>query len=145
MIPREELVNELKEKHPQVQINDAGHIIIPAAQLSTVMRELRDIHGYNFLTNVTGADYLEHFEMVYNLSKIGTPEIIHIKTKVDRSNPVVDSMVPLWGGANWQEREVFDLLGITFTGHPDLRRILLDDEWEGHPLRRDYQWEGGRD
>jgi len=68
-----------------------------------------------------------------------------VKVKIeDKEEPAAPSLTPLWGGANWQEREVYDLFGITFTGHPNLRRILLDDDFAGYPLRKDFEWEGGR-
>lgn len=143
--PQENIKEELKLKFPQIDVTSENFILVPEELLMELMKDLRDGYGYNFLTNLTAADYLEYLEVIYNLSKVSTPDIIQIKTRVDRKNPIVPSMVPLWGGAIWQEREVYDLLGITFTCHPDLRRILLADDWDGHPLRRDYQWEGGRD
>ena len=118
---------------------------MPVDQITAVMKDFKESYGFNFLTNVTAVDYLEHFNVVYNLSRAEEPDMIHIITKIDRQKPEIPSMVPIWGGAIWQEREVYDLLGIKFTGHPDLRRILLDDSWEEYPLRRDFQWEGGRD
>ncbi|AEF93982.1 NADH (or F420H2) dehydrogenase, subunit C [Desulfotomaculum nigrificans CO-1-SRB] len=144
-MPLPETITELKAKYPDIEVS--GEIItVPLNQLTQLMTELKEKHGYNFLTNVTAVDYPpDYFEMVYNLSVVGAPDMIQVKTKVDRNRPEVPSMVPIWGGAIWQEREIYDLLGITFTNHPDLRRILLDDNWEGHPLRKDYQWEGGRE
>ncbi|ABO50561.1 NADH dehydrogenase subunit C [Desulforamulus reducens MI-1] len=143
--PLAEIIQELTNKYPSLEVSEKGHLTVPVESLMLFMRDLKEIYGFNYLTNVTGADYLEYLEVVYNLCIIGHPEMLHVKTRLDRNNPEVPSMVPIWGGAIWQEREVFDLLGIVFTDHPDLRRILLADDWEGHPLRRDYQWEGGRE
>lgn len=143
--PLEEIIEELKGRHQYLTVSEAGIMTVPLDKLVGFMQDLKDNYHFNYLTNVTAADYLEYFEVIYNLSIAEHPHILHIKSRVDRNNPVVPSMVPLWGGAIWQEREVYDLLGIKFEGHPDLRRILLDDDWEGHPLRKDYQWEGGRE
>lgn len=143
--PLKETVEDLKAKYSGIEVSEKGIITVPADNLVEFMRNIKEEYGFNYLTNVTAADYPEHFEMVYDVSVIGRPDMLHIKTKIDRNNPVVPSMVPIWGGAIWQEREVYDLLGITFKDHPDLRRILLGDDWEGHPLRKDYQWEGGRE
>ena len=137
--------SEIIAKYPQIELSETGHFFVPLSQLKEVMLDLKVSFGFNFLTNVTAVDYPEHFNMIYNISRTDGPDMLHIITKVDRKKPLVPSMTPIWGGANWQEREVYDLLGIDFTDHPDLRRILLDDNWEDHPLRRDYQWEGGRD
>ncbi|MEG6521619.1 NADH-quinone oxidoreductase subunit C [Desulfotomaculum sp. 1211_IL3151] len=143
--PLTEVMSELTNKYPTLEVSEKGYLTVPVDILVQFMQDLKENYGFNYLTNVTGADYLEYLEVVYNPCIVGQPEMLHIKTKVDRNNPQVPSMVPLWGGAIWQEREVHDLLGINFTDHPDLRRILLPDDWEGYPLRRDYQWEGGRD
>ncbi|WP_459910795.1 NADH-quinone oxidoreductase subunit C [Desulfotomaculum defluvii] len=143
--PLSELIEELNKKYPSLEVSEKGYIMVPPDALVPFMKDLKNNYGFNYLTNLTAADYMEYFEVVYNLCIIGQPEMLHIKTKIDRNDPKVPSMVPIWGGAIWQEREVYDLLGITFTDHPDLRRILLTDEWEGHPLRKDYQWVGGRD
>ena len=140
-----EVSSEIIAKYPQVELTEAGYFFVPVDQITAVMKDFKESYGFNFLTNVTAVDYLEHFNVVYNLSRVEEPDMIHIITKIDRQKPEVPSMVPIWGGAIWQEREVYDLLGIKFTGHPDLRRILLDDNWEEYPLRRDFQWEGGRD
>ena len=140
-----EVSSEIIAKYPQVELTEAGYFFVPVDQITAVMKDFKESYGFNFLTNVTAVDYLEHFNVVYNLSRAEEPDMIHIITKIDRQKPEIPSMVPIWGGAIWQEREVYDLLGIKFTGHPDLRRILLDDSWEEYPLRRDFQWEGGRD
>ena len=103
---------------------------------------------YNLLTAATCVDRYPvepRFELNYQLVSITRKEKVRLRVKLSGSDPVVDSLMPVWPGANWLEREIFDLFGIRFTGHPDLRRILLPDDWEGHPLRRDYPVEGYRD
>jgi len=103
---------------------------------------------YNLLSAATCVDRFPHeprFELNYLLVSIPRRERVRLKVRVSGNDPVVDSLVPVWPGANWLEREIFDLFGIRFNGHPDLRRILLPDDWEGHPLRRDYPVEGYRD
>jgi NADH-quinone oxidoreductase subunit C len=106
---------------------------------------LKDDLGYNFLTDITAVDYLgeePRFMMVYHLCSMPGRERLRLKAPVAGSDPSIDSLVPLWKTANWLEREVFDLFGITFKGHPDLRRILLPNDWNGHPLRKDYPLQG---
>ena len=103
---------------------------------------------YNFLTDATCVDRTPaepRFELNYHLVSIPRREKVRLRVWLGGSDPVVDSLVSVWPGANWLEREIFDLFGIRFAGHPDLRRILLPDDWEGHPLRRDYPVEGYRD
>ena len=84
-------------------------------------------------------------KLIYHLVSIPRRARLRLKTKLSGSDPVSDSLIPVWPGANWLEREIFDLMGIRFTGQPDLRRILLPDDWEGHPLRRDFPTQGFRD
>jgi NADH-quinone oxidoreductase subunit C len=103
---------------------------------------------FNLLTDATCLDRFPmepRFELNYHLVSIPKLVKVRLRVKLSGDDPVVDSLVPVWPGANWLEREIFDLFGIQFTGHPDLRRILLPDDWEGHPLRRDYPVEGFRD
>lgn len=83
-------------------------------------------------------DRLESLEVLYHLYSMGNGHHVIIKTNLDRKNPVLDSVTSLWPAANWHEREVYDLFGVRFNGHPDLRRILLPDDWEGHPMLRDF-------
>jgi NADH-quinone oxidoreductase subunit C len=80
----------------------------------------------------------ERFEIVYNLTDIDNPARLRIKLPVSGEDPKVPSVTSIWPTANWHEREAYDMFGIVFDGHPDLRRILMPDEWEGHPLRKDY-------
>jgi NADH-quinone oxidoreductase subunit C len=97
---------------------------------------------FNFLTDITAVDYLgkkePRFEAVYHLYSFRAKHRLRVKVPVPEEDPVVDSLIPLWKGANWLEREVWDMFGIRFRGHPDLRRILLYEEFQGHPLRKDY-------
>lgn len=98
---------------------------------------------YNFLTDITATDEEAdpRFEVVYHLFSTQKFWRIRIKTRVSEGQEV-PTAVNLWPGANWQEREVWDMFGIKFSGHPDLRRILMDDRWVGHPLRKDYPLRG---
>lgn len=110
---------------------------------------LRDNPGcpFNFLSDVTCVDWYPsqpRFEVVYHLLSIPNKERVRLKVKLDESSPVLDSVCPVWPAANFFEREVFDLFGIRFSGHPYLRRIQMPEDWEGHPLRKDYPVEGYR-
>lgn len=103
---------------------------------------------FNLLTDATCLDRFPmepRFELNYHLVSIPLRQKVRLRVRLSGDDPVVDSLVPVWPGANWLEREIFDLFGIRFTDHPDLRRILLPDDWEGHPLRKDYPVEGYRD
>jgi len=125
-------------------------IVVPREFLRATAERCRENAKlqYNFLTDATCVDRTPaepRFELNYHLVSIPRREKVRLRVWVSGIDPVVDSLVPVWPGANWLEREVFDLFGIRFTGHPDLRRILLPDDWEGHPLRRDYPVEGYRD
>ena len=103
---------------------------------------------YNLLTDATCVDRYPaepRFELNYHLVSIPRKEKVRLRVRLSGNDAVVDSLVPVWPGANWLEREIFDLFGIRFNGHPDLRRILLPDDWEGHPLRKDFPVEGYRD
>ena len=103
---------------------------------------------FNLLSDATCVDRypLEpRFEVNYHLVSIPRRDRLRLQVRLTSDDPVVDSLVPVWPGANWLEREIFDLFGIRFEGHPDLRRILMPDDWEGYPLRKDYPVEGYRD
>jgi NADH-quinone oxidoreductase subunit C len=99
----------------------------------------------DFLEDLTAIDWPKRnvIEVVYHLLSYTHRHSIVLKVELDRAQPVVDTVEGVWKTANWFEREVFDLFGVTFTGHPDLRRIMLPDDWVGHPLRKDYQEAGG--
>jgi NADH-quinone oxidoreductase subunit C len=102
---------------------------------------------FNFLSDITCVDWYPaepRFEVVYHLLSIPKKERVRLKVRLNSASPVIESLTSLWPGANYFEREVFDLFGIRFTGHPYLRRILMPENWEGYPLRKDYPVEGYR-
>lgn len=102
---------------------------------------------FNFLSDVTAVDRFPiepRFELNYHLLSIPFRQRLRLKARVSGQKPVIDSVISIWPTANWHEREVFDLFGVRFQGHPDLTRILLPEEWEGYPLRKDYPTEGYR-
>jgi NADH-quinone oxidoreductase subunit C len=102
---------------------------------------------FNFLEDVTAVDWNPNeprFEVVYHLLSITKKARVRLKARLSGGNPTLPSLVPVWGSANFPEREVFDLFGIRFEGHPYLRRIMMPEDWEGHPLRKDYPVEGYR-
>jgi NADH-quinone oxidoreductase subunit C len=125
-------------------------VVVARKNLRSLAERCRDDQalGFNLLTDATCVDRFPmepRYELNYQLVSIPLRQKVRIRVPLGGHDPVVDSMVPVWPGANWLEREIFDLFGIQFTGHPDLRRILLPDDWEGHPLRKDFPVEGYRD
>ena len=115
-----------------------GTLEVPLDRLHAAAADLRSI-GFSRLGLVTAVDYKDRFQMVYRLKSASLGVGMFLKCDVDRDDPRVPSFCDLWPGANWPEREVYDLFGIVFEGHPDLRRILLPEDWVGHPLRKDYE------
>jgi NADH-quinone oxidoreductase subunit C/D len=114
-------------------------VVVKAENLVELARYLRDDEGYDYCSSITGVDYPDRFEVVYHLySTAGKGGPLILKVHTVRDNPEVPSLVPTWPGADWQEREVWDLMGIRFSGHPDLRRILMWEGFQGHPLRKDF-------
>jgi len=103
--------------------------------------------GYKAFQDVTAVDWypsVPRFQLSYHICSHAFKEVIRLRVMVDENDASVESVTPVWAGANYYEREVFDLFGIRFEGHPNLRRIMMPDEWSGHPLRKDYPVEGYR-
>jgi len=125
-------------------------IIVTPDQINEVARYFRDTPGlvYNFLSDISAVDYYEpyggygdrpgRFAVCYHLLSMLYRRRLRLKVYLPEENPVVDSVIEVWPGADWFERETWDLMGIEFRGHPDKRRLMMPDDWEGHPLRRDY-------
>jgi NADH-quinone oxidoreductase subunit C len=103
--------------------------------------------GYNYFEDMTAVDWFPaspRFQLSYHIVSHGLKERIRLRAWTEEADPVIDSITPVWPSANYFEREVFDLFGIRFENHPNLRRILMPDDWEGYPLRKDYPVEGYR-
>ncbi|KJB89666.1 NuoC [Paenibacillus sp. E194] len=128
----EEAINEVNDHLPTVTVKNDHWLV--AAQL---LREHKD-WSCDYLRNLSGIDQETHLEVIYHLINLSTKAEVAVRVKTDREVPSIASVTPIWPTANWNEREVYDLLGISFPGHPDLRRIMMPDDWVGHPLRKDY-------
>ena len=122
-------------------------VVVPAESSFAVLSLLKN-RGFDLLVDVSCVDYLEYrgakhrYGLIYLLASTGTNERLTVRVFVDDPEPTVASLVPLWEAANWLEREVWDLFGIRFTGHPDLRRLVLPEAFTAHPLRKDYPLQG---
>ena len=120
-------------------------VTVKKESILDVLKCLRDDLRYNFLTDVTAVDYLgqsPRFQVVYHLMSIQNKDRIRVKAPVTENDCTIDSAASLWNAANWLEREAYDLMGINFVGHPNMVRILMTDDWVGHPLRKDYPLQG---
>ncbi|HXY34897.1 MAG TPA: NADH-quinone oxidoreductase subunit C [Planctomycetaceae bacterium] len=121
---------------------------IPPQSLIEVLTFLKSDCGFDLLVDITAVDLLEYpdarnrFRVIYALANTATAERLYLRTHLDLPNPALASVVPLWLGANWMEREVFDMFGIRFDGHPNLKRILMPEEFTAFPLRKDYPLRG---
>ena len=111
---------------------------VESSEVVEIATELKEL-GFDRLGMVTAIDRQDWFTLVYRIASRSLSAAVFLKTRVPRDDAHIDSLCGVWPAANWQEREVFDLFGIVFDGHPDLRRILLPEDWVGFPLRKDYQ------
>nr|WP_255724598.1 NADH-quinone oxidoreductase subunit C [Shimazuella soli] len=145
----DDLVTQLKGKLGERAVLE-GYINQPNDHLPTliisqekwidvlsILKNEPDLH-FTYLQNASAIDYETHLEVVFHLHDLNRKERVAVKVKLDREQAVLPSASHLFAAANWNEREMYDLMGIHFTGHPELKRILLPDEWVGHPLRKDY-------
>jgi len=136
-----DIADKLVEKFPGgVSVSDAGYLMVKSESLVPVAVYLKDTPEYDFkyLTYVTAVDFYDHFEVVYQLTSLELNQSIVLKTTCPRENAAVPSVAGLWKAADIQEREIYDLMGIRFEGHPNLRRIVLWEGFHGHPLRKDF-------
>jgi len=124
----------------RVQEPDTVVAVLEGGRLHDVALRLRALEGltYESCNFIAAVDLGDHFEAVYHLYSFAANSYLELHVAVPRSKPIVDTVSDVWPAADWHEREAFDLMGIRFEGHPDPRRILLPDDWVGHPLRKDY-------
>jgi len=125
-------------------LNDELNIIVQSAEIISVLKNLQTIEGFSTLIDITAVDYPENvqrFEIVYHLLSMNNNIRVRVKTAI-KDGQSIQSAVEIWPVANWFEREVFDMYGVLFENHPDLRRILTDYGFEGHPLRKDFPLTG---
>jgi len=137
------VIAELTSSHGELTVAVAREHLKPLAEFLATDPGL----AFTYLSDVTGLDRFPiepRFELNYHLLSLSRREPLRLRVRLQGADPVIDSVVPVWPTANWHEREIFDLFGIRFEGHPNLRRMLLPDDWEGYPLRKDYPVEGPR-
>jgi len=155
------IAERLKETFPQevldiTEFRGQVSVVVRSERIKEICRYLHDEPDIrmDYLSDLCGVDYMNkrrvRFEVVYNLYSLKHRHRIRLKALVNEDEPFIDTVTDIWKGANWHERETYDMFGIIFRGHPDLRRILLPEDWKGFPLRKDYpvtgpddwEWEG---
>lgn len=140
-----EFVDSLRKAFPEVSIEaftfrGQNYLILPKENLLPVAKHLKSECAFTMLADLTAVDYPKkekRFEVIYQLYSFSRNERLRLKVPLG-DGETIESVVPVWGVADWLEREAFDMFGIRFEHHPNLRRILLPEEWQGHPLRKDY-------
>jgi NADH-quinone oxidoreductase subunit C len=138
MTPSEELKQYLPDSIVSLGLQKNKHLaIIKKEYLLKVAEKVKEM-GFDNLSLITGIDYRDRFEVVYNFLSYSKKQNLVLKVVLDHTSPEVTSLSSIWKVADWLERETYDLVGIKFSGHPNLKRILLPDGWKGHPLRKDY-------
>ena len=136
-----EIAEKLAGQFPGgLTVSDAGYLVVKSESLVPVASYLKDTPEYDFkyLTFVTAVDFYDHFEVIYQLTSLERNQSLVLKTTCPRENAVVPSVAGVWKTADLQEREIYDLMGIRFEGHPNMRRIVLWEGFPGHPLRKDF-------
>ncbi len=136
---------QLRTAFPEVELRpvDPGvpAVVVPADHLVEICRYLKSTPGleFDYPASLTAIDYLDRIDVVYQLRSLKHKRDFTVRIEVDREESVAPSVTSVWRGADFQEREIYDLMGVRFTGHPNLKRILLYDEFDGHPLRKDWR------
>jgi len=142
LVPGYELAESFRESYPNaVTCADEYQIWVEPSGVGQYLQHLKgpDGYGFDYLSAITAVDYIEYFEVIYHLRSIANNQTAVVKTRLyDRESPSVDSVTFLWRGAELQEREIWDLMGIRFDGHPNLKRIMLWEGFPGHPHRKDH-------
>ena len=137
-----EIASQIEEKLPgSIVESSQDYLVVKNDSLLAVAAFLKDSKELNFdyLNYVTAVDYYDHFEVIYQLTSLEHNHTVVVKTRCyNRENPTLPSVVGLWQGADLQEREIYDLMGIRFEGHPNMKRIFLWEGFQGYPLRKDY-------
>lgn len=136
-------LEELKQSFTSIEYDSEQaepQIYVSSDELLGLMKELRSnaIYDFDRMGNITSVDYKEYIEMVYMLYSRHFDKWVTVKCKLDREKPVAESMTQVWPGTEFEEREIYDLMGVEFLHHPDLRRILMPDNYTAHPLRKDF-------
>jgi NADH:ubiquinone oxidoreductase subunit C len=140
----EDLKTTFTQWLPSVVFEEGGewlNVFVPAASFKSFALQLRNGEGleFDYLFCLTCVDWKTHFTMVYHFSSTLHRHNIVVKVKLDRTNPIVDTVSDIWRTAEMLEREVYDLFGVIFRFHPDLRRLIMPDDWVGWPLRKDFE------
>jgi len=137
-----DIASRLSVHLPGAVVDATGNsVLVRIAFLLKVVEYLRNEPslGFDYLNDITSADYFDYFEVIYRLTSLEHNHTLALKVRCyDRQKPELPSMTGFWRGADYMEREIFDLMGIIFTGHPNLKRIVLWEGFTGHPLRKDY-------
>ena len=127
------------------QLDDSfeqARVIVSSEKIVALCQDLRDTHGFESLMGITAVDYYPQieprFHLIYQFRSITKKIHLEVRVELNGSDPVLDSATSIYAGAEWYEREAWDMFGIRFEGHPDHRRLLMPYDWEGHPLRKDY-------
>jgi NADH-quinone oxidoreductase subunit C len=139
------VVEKVRAAFPGIELQDADYgvpsLLVPPEHLVDVCEFLKSTPGleFDYLASATAIDYLDRIDLVYQLRSLKHRQDFTVRVEVDRDEAVAPSVTGVWRAADYQEREIYDLMGVTFTGHPNLQRILLYDEFDGHPLRKDWR------
>src|SRR3954469_4941191 len=151
MPARTETIDALNASFPGLVISEfrgQTRVVVPQTRQYDVLEYVKDERGFDFLSDITAVDLLnirdavDRFQLVYQLANYDANERLTVLVMLNEPNLTVRSAFSLWEGADWLEREVYDMFGIIFAGHPDLRRILMPDEFTAFPLRKDYPMQG---
>lgn len=148
-----QIADKLKERFPEevLDVREFRGQVSVTVRKGRILEICRFLHddpeiSLDYLRDLCGVDYLgkkeNRFEVVYQLYSVHHRHALRLKAEVPERDARIDSVMPIWVGVNWHERECYDMFGITFSGHPDLRRVLLPEDWEGYPLRKDYPVKG---
>ncbi|OGS44680.1 MAG: hypothetical protein A3K76_02445 [Euryarchaeota archaeon RBG_13_57_23] len=144
-VPEERLIRALMNTFPEAitgftKLRDGFvRAKLDRRELFKVCKFLRDELGFEHFSMISAVEYDDRFEIVYHITSYQNKLLIELITRTPKDDPSVDSVASIWGGANWQERESYDLMGIRFNGHPNLERILLPKDYTFHPLRKDFK------